>query len=169
MKSTVFKLKPKIQGLKLRKYFHSLWDWGRVSCFPDCSGRSTVCPEVLLYRLTYRDRATPVVVPGPVLSVKVMVEDGKNMRRVCGNLLLPPPGGTSPAEGLWGVSESFFWLLYMFENFHHKLLRGNKKKRNRDLWSGFCLRAHPLGISGLMHPYKTSTQKCLAHLCRLAL
>lgn len=38
------------------------------------------------------------------------------------------------AVGLWGITESFFQLLCMLENFHNKLLRGKQKgKKPRPL------------------------------------
>lgn len=53
VKSTVLKLKSKIQGLKLRKSFHSLCIWRRVLAFPSDSGRSGMMEGV-----TWKGRQT---------------------------------------------------------------------------------------------------------------
>lgn len=88
----------------------------------------------------------------------VRVGDGKDRRRVCSDLLLPPHGGTSPAVGLGGVMESFFRLLCVFESFHNKLLRGkqNKRKPSRILFKGSFTWYFSAPAST-----PTSTQKCL--------
>lgn len=117
----------------------------------------------ILHIHIHRDRAVHVVVLGPLLSVRQWWEMERTWQECVVTSYSHHMEELFPG-GVFMGWQSFFQLLCMLENFYNKMLWG-KQKRKQGLWSRFWLRAHPLGISWLMHKYTCAGWLCNWNVC----
>lgn len=149
MKATVLKLKSKIQDLKLRKYFHSLWDEESFILSKWFGQEHSLPVGAILHILKGRNNTSGI--PGTSASYKTGRRWKENENRH--GILFLPTHKESSQWWVYGVSlnnsSSFSVCLkkifFLFEIFYYEVLKG--EKRHQDIWPRFCLGEHAVGIS----------------------